>query len=133
MTLALTGVIDHCTIIITDVQQARAFYGELLGLREIAPPKTFDFIVLWYALGDSYLHLLLKEHPDTASPRHFCLRVQDIAAARQWMSHNAIPIEETVPIPGCDRFFIFDPFGNRIEILQWLQPYRPEVDGLMQT
>ena len=73
--------LDHCSVIITNVERSRRFYGELLGLREIAKPRTFDFVVIWYDLGDQHLHLLLKEQADTLSARHFALRVADIHAA----------------------------------------------------
>jgi catechol 2,3-dioxygenase-like lactoylglutathione lyase family enzyme len=121
--------IDHCSVIITDVPCAREFYGTKLGLREIAPPRTFDFVVAWYDLGGTYLHLLLKEKADSISPRHFCLHVSDIAAAREHLQSQGIRIDETVEIPGADRFFIHDPDGNRIEILQWERRYQPETDG----
>jgi glyoxylase I family protein len=121
--------IDHCTILITNLQKARQFYGELLGLQEIAPPKEFDFVALWYDLGGQYLHLLLKPEPDTVSSRHFCLLVDDVAAARARYLAVGLKVEETVRIAAADRFFLRDPDGNRVEILQWLRPYQPESDG----
>ena len=69
--------LDHCSVIITDVERSRQFYGGLLGLREINKPRTFDFVVLWYVLGNDTLHLLLKDKPETRSPRHFALRVDN--------------------------------------------------------
>jgi catechol 2,3-dioxygenase-like lactoylglutathione lyase family enzyme len=122
--------LDHCSIIITDVERSRRFYGELLGLREINSPKTFDFIVVWYDLGNQHLHLLLKDRPDTISPRHFALRVADVAAARTYFKEQGVSVDETTLIPGADRFFIRDPDGNRIEIIQWLRPYDPATDGI---
>ena len=121
--------IDHCSVIITDVARSREFYGKKLGLREIAPPRTFDFVVAWYDLGGAYLHLLLKDHADSISQRHFCLHTPDIGAVREHVVAHGIAIEETVPIPGADRFFIRDPDGNRIEILQWHRRFNPEADG----
>ena len=121
--------IDHCTILITNLEKARAFYGQLLGLREIAPPREFDFVALWYDLGGQYLHLLLKPEPDTISPRHFCLHVSDATAARAHYQQLGLRVEETVKIAAADRFFLRDPDGNRIEFLQWERPYNPEVDG----
>lgn len=118
--------LDHCSVIITDVERSRRFYGELLGLREINKPRTFDFVVLWYDLGDDTLHLLLKDKPDTRSPRHFALRVQDVGAARAYFQAKGVEVDETTLIPGADRFFIYDPDGNRIEIIQWLRPYNSE-------
>jgi catechol 2,3-dioxygenase-like lactoylglutathione lyase family enzyme len=119
--------LDHCSVIITDVERSRRFYGGLLGLKEIAKPRTFDFVVVWYDLGNQHLHLLLKERPDTLSPRHFALRVRDAAASRAYFAAQGVPFQETTPIPGADRFFIHDPDGNRIEIIQWLRPYDPSA------
>jgi glyoxylase I family protein len=122
--------LDHCSILITDMARSRQFYGELLGLREINRPKTFDFKVVWYNLGDEHIHLIVKDRPDTESPRHFALRVADVAAARAYFQSRGVPIQETTPIPGADRFFIFDPDGNRIEIIQGLQRFDPVTDGV---
>lgn len=121
--------LDHCTVLVTDLAAARAFYGVALGLTEIAPPKEFDFVAVWYDLGGQYLHLLQKPHPDTPSPRHFCLHVEDVAAAREHFRALGIPTAETTKIAAADRFFVSDPDGNRIELLQWSRPYQPETDG----
>jgi glyoxylase I family protein len=122
--------IDHVSVIITDTARARAFYGGVLGLKEIPKPRTFDFVALWYDLGGGHtLHLLKKDEPDTLSPRHFCLRVADARAAREHFRRHGLPIQETGPIPGAERFFVADPDGNRIEILQWLTPYDPAESG----
>lgn len=121
--------IDHVSVLITDVERSRRFYRDLLGLKEIAKPRTFDFVVLWFELGNQQLHLLLKEKPDPRSPRHFALRVLDVMEARRHFRARGIQPEETTPIPGCDRFFIHDPDGNRIEIIQWLEPYNPAASG----
>ena len=119
--------IDHVSVIIANAERSRRFYRDLLGLREIPPPRTFDFVVLWFDLGNHHLHLLLKDRPDTLSPRHFALRVADIGAARAYFAAQQVPIQETTLIPGADRFFIGDPDGNRIEIIQWLEPYGPKA------
>lgn len=123
--------IDHVTVLVTDVAAARAFYGGVLGLTEIAPPKEFDFVAVWYDLGGQYLHLLQKPQSDTPSPRHFCLHVEDIAAAREHVRSLGLRVDETVKIAAADRFFIRDPDGNRIELLQWERPYQPVSDGRM--
>src|SRR5437660_10209 len=122
--------IDHCSVLITDVERSRRFYRDVLGLKEIHKPRTFDFVVLWFDLGIQHIHLLLKDRPDTISPRHFALRVTDVAAARRYFQEHDIPVAETTPIPGADRFFIADPDGNRIEIIQWLRPYSSDENAL---
>ena len=123
--------IDHVSVLITDLARSRRFYGELLGLKEIPKPRTFDFVVVWYDLGNQHLHLLLKDRPDTVSPRHFarkCDRTLPREARSHFQSHG-VATHETTPIPGADRFFIADPDENRIEVIQWLQPYDPANAG----
>jgi len=128
MSLAVTQI-DHCSVIITDVERSRRFYRDILGLKEIPKPRTFDFVVVWFDLGNQHLHLLLKDRADSLGPRHFALRVNDCATARVHCRAHGIATQETTPIPGADRFFISDPDGNRIEIIQWLRPYSPEENA----
>src|SRR6266850_5842871 len=124
------GPLDHCSVLITDLAKASRFYGEVLGLKEIAKPKTFDFVVIWYDLGNGQtLHLLQKPQPDTRSPRHFALKVANAKATREHFRLHGIESQETGPIPLCGRFFVFDPDGNRIELIQWIEPYDPAKSG----
>ena len=128
MSAGITGL-DHVSVIVTDPGRSRDFYGRILGLREIPQPKTFSFQVIWYDFGPRQLHLLVKNEPDTRSPRHFALKVEDAEASRKYFRGLGITPAETTPIPGADRFFVYDPDGNRIELIQWLRPYDPEKDG----
>jgi catechol 2,3-dioxygenase-like lactoylglutathione lyase family enzyme len=126
--------LDHVSVLVTDIGASRHFYGTLLGLTEVPGPRTFEFVVLWYSLGNGqYLHLLLKDAPDVRSPRHFALAVRDVNAVRAHCRANGIPTEDTVAIPGADRCFVHDPAGNRIELIQWLRPYDPSTDGKYQV
>ena len=122
--------IHHVSIVVTDLERSRRFYGQVLGLREIPRPATFDFVVVWYDLGAQHIHLVPRETADAPSARHFALQVEDAAAAREHFATFGVPTRETTPIPGCDRFFVHDPDGNLIEIMQWFRPYRPETDGV---
>ena len=124
-----TGI-HHVSIVVTDLERSRRFYTQVLGLHEIPRPATFDFIVVWYNLGTQHIHLVPRETADPPSPRHFALQVEDATAAREHFATVGVPTRETTSIPGCDRFFVADPDGNLIEIMQWFRPYRPETDGI---
>ncbi|MFX8481541.1 hypothetical protein ABTL74_19505, partial [Acinetobacter baumannii] len=76
------------------VERSRRFYGGLLGLKEIPRPRTFDFVAIWYDLGNQHIHLLLKDRADSISPRHFALRVADAAAARAYFREHGIETSE---------------------------------------
>lgn len=121
--------IDHVTVLITDLERSRRFYRDFLGLKAIHRPRTFNFEALWFDLGDQHLHLLLKDKADTTSPRHFALRVNDVSAARNYCRDAGVDVQETTLIHGADRFFIADPDGNRIEVIQWFRPYNSEENA----
>ncbi|HEU4751512.1 MAG TPA: VOC family protein, partial [Armatimonadota bacterium] len=77
--------------------------------------------VRWFELGEQQLHLIPSDEPDVVSPRHFALHVDDCEAARRTLAERGVEIQETVPIAGAERFFIADPDGNNIEVIQWLR------------
>ncbi len=53
--------LDHSALVVSDLARARAFYGDVLGLREIPRPKNFTFGGCWFR-GDGFeLHLILEK------------------------------------------------------------------------
>jgi catechol 2,3-dioxygenase-like lactoylglutathione lyase family enzyme len=114
--------IDHVTVVVTDPERAVAFYRDVLGLQQVNSPSTFagaGLNVRWFKAGGQYVHLYIASEGDRPGPRHFALRVPDIKAAREHVVARKIPMRETTPIPGAERFFIADPDGNRIELIEW--------------
>jgi catechol 2,3-dioxygenase-like lactoylglutathione lyase family enzyme len=124
--MKLTGI-HHSSLVVTDMERARRFYGETLGLRPIPRPSNFTRPVAWFEVGEEHIHLIPSEEPDSASPRHVALHVADARAAREHLGRQGVAVEETEPIAGADRFFIRDPDGNLIELIQWFR--RWEGDG----
>ncbi|HET6382141.1 MAG TPA: VOC family protein [Armatimonadota bacterium] len=124
--MAVTGI-HHSSVVVTDVNRARQFYREALGLQELPAPSTFDFVVAWFAVGAEQIHLLLKAQADTKSPRHVALHVEDLDAMRSHLQKLGAPIRDTDPIPGASRFFTADPDGNQIELIEWTTPW-PQAD-----
>ncbi|MFO7630994.1 MAG: VOC family protein [Caldilinea sp.] len=98
---------------------ARAFYGELLGLTELAPPHTLRTLgVIWYQVGvESELHIYVEEPMgQDHSGRHFCLAVEDVESLRVRLIEAGVSVVGDVPIPDRQRYFVRDPFGNLIEL-----------------
>jgi glyoxylase I family protein len=116
--------IHHTSIVVTDRERARQFYRDVLGLTEIERPSNFTNPVVWLEVGDEHIHLIPSDHPDTQSPRHVALHVDDARAAREHLRAHGVKVEETVPIAGADRFFIWDPDGNQIELIQWTRRWQ---------
>ena len=114
--------LDHPAVVVTDVARAKAFYGGVLGLKEVPRPKSFDFPGAWFQLGPpewgQTLHLLGQPQAEPKGRRHFCLWVNDVQAAAQRLAEAGCRVgwESKYKIPGVDRFFTDDPDGNRVEI-----------------
>ena len=100
--------------------RARRFYGTQLGLREIERPRSLQGQAgLWFEVpGGSHVHLAVE--PDLAlhPRRHFALRVDDVARMRRELEAQGVRSEEATEITGWIRCYVFDPFGNKIELDQ---------------
>ncbi|GAB2603338.1 VOC family protein [Spirosoma areae] len=112
--------LDHILICIPEgkTAEARAFYGQVLKLTEI--PGTHPAGAIWFAIADIQLHLR-EEAPGNLSLRHPAFEVADLNAAKQELEQNGIVISYSSDIDGRQRFFFRDPFGNRLELLQFTQ------------
>lgn len=117
-----TTGIHHHSVIVTDLNRARAFYRDMIGLEEVPIPPAFDFSMAWFAAGDQQIHLMAAARPDSTSRRHIALPVDDIAAARRRLEGAGLPVSGATPLPGAERLFTSDPDGNRIEIICWSRP-----------
>jgi len=97
--------------------QARWFYGELLGLTEVEKPEALrGGGGAWFGP----LHVGVEEDFTAARTAHPALRVAagelDAFAARLAAAGCAVAWDDA--IPGVRRFFTFDPWGNRVELLE---------------
>jgi catechol 2,3-dioxygenase-like lactoylglutathione lyase family enzyme len=103
-------------------EAARRFYGDALGMAEVKPPSTLSAErLVWFRAGpDGHeVHVFVDEEMSARSAeQHLCLQVDDIAALRARLTEQGVPIEETTPIRNRPRFFVHDPFGNKIELTQ---------------
>jgi catechol 2,3-dioxygenase-like lactoylglutathione lyase family enzyme len=112
--------LDHIQICIPKGKEAeaRAFYSTIIGFEEV--PKTKELLAsggLWYTVAGIGFHIGTEDEVNR-SKRHPAFEVEDIAAARAHLEKNNVRIREDIPVPGQIRFSFFDPFGNRIELLQ---------------
>ena len=118
--------IQHCSVVVQNLEHAAAFYRDVLGLTEIKIPSTFKpagLKVRWFRLGSQQIHLLAGIENQPNSQHHMALQVDDAQAARVWMKEKGVEVEETILIPGADRFFVRDPDDNLIEIIEWKETY----------
>ena len=99
--------------------EARAFYGELLGLLEIEKPAALKAKGgVWFSLGQGELHVGLEEQFQPARKAHPALLVSHLPAMRALLEAAGVHIAEAEAILGVTRFYVYDPFGNRIELIE---------------
>ncbi|HEX8072119.1 MAG TPA: VOC family protein [Pyrinomonadaceae bacterium] len=104
--------------------QARAFYGGLLGLAEIEKPAPLRANGgMWFQIADIQLHIGV-EADQSKSKRHPAFEVEDVAGVRRYLEAHGVRTRDEPQLAGVARFSFFDPFDNRIELLE-----RTDNDG----
>ena len=100
-------------------EKARAFYAGLLGLAELEkPPNLAARGGVWFALGSLELHLGVEADFRPARKAHPAFLVHDLAALHARLTQAGFAPYEDEPLAGYVRFYVADPFGNRLEFLQ---------------
>ena len=103
--MSLIVGLDHVNLLIDAgadaLSQARAFYEGLLGLQQ--------------------LHLTTEKDASMVnrkSRRHPAFRVANLEALRERLEAAGIEIIAANRFPGQERFFVRDPWGNRLEFVE---------------
>lgn len=100
-------------------QQARVFYGTLLGFPEIPKPDALARRGgCWFRGPGIDLHLGIESPFTPARKAHPAFLVADLAASRAHLAQANVPTVPDDAVPGVRRFYADDPFGNRIEFIQ---------------
>jgi catechol 2,3-dioxygenase-like lactoylglutathione lyase family enzyme len=114
--------IDHVQLAIPigSEASARRFYGELLGLTEIPkPPNLAARGGAWFQCGPLQLHLGVESDFRPAKKAHPALLVSDLAGLLKTLTAAGCEVKyDSEPVQGFDRAFTYDPFGNRIELVE---------------
>ena len=109
MTLPRLIGINHVALEVSSIEDALAFYGQFfdLRLRGVAPGMAF------IDMGDQFLALSEEREQEPDDARHFGLVVDDKDAVRAALVEAEVEIE-----PG-PRLDFRDPWGNRVEIVDY--------------
>jgi catechol 2,3-dioxygenase-like lactoylglutathione lyase family enzyme len=122
-----TGVvgIDHVQVAAPGGSEAdaRRFYGELLGLEELAkPPVPAKRGGCWFRVGLQELHVGVADTFVPAAKAHPGLLVDSAEtlaelARRLIAAGSVVEWADESEIPGRRRLHTVDPWGNRLELL----------------
>jgi len=112
--------IDHVQLAMPpgEEQTARRFYRDLLELGEIPKPAQLAARGgCWFGGGGLQLHLGVEQDFRPARKAHPALRCAGYEALMAKLKAAGVDVTEANDIPGIRRSHVFDPFGNRIELI----------------
>lgn len=131
--MSLIKVIDHINVQVPPEAEAEAkrFYGQVLGMAEIVKPDNLGRRGAHYKVsGESgqELHLGIANAEDAVNnrrlQRHLGFQVYNLDAARKAVEDAGFEIEDAEAVRSearnftLKRFFVRDPGGNRLEIME---------------
>ena len=96
----------------------RVFYGDLLGLAEVAKPEPLvGRGGCWFRGSSIEIHLGVDPDFRPARKAHFAILVDDLESAKELLADHGVQISEDDFEIGFRRFYADDPFGNRLEFV----------------
>lgn len=102
-------------------EEARTFFTGVLGLQEIEkPPLLKKKGGVWFELGSYQIHIGVEEPFSPAKKAHPAFEVENLEALKMHLTEQQVSFKVDTELPGAKRIYINDPFGNRIEILEWM-------------
>jgi catechol 2,3-dioxygenase-like lactoylglutathione lyase family enzyme len=114
------NTIDHVQLAMPagEEEPARSFYRDLLGMTEGPKPAVLaERGGCWFASGSVQIHLGVEIDFRPAKKAHPALRCRDYETLTSRVRAAGIEVVADKNIPGVRRCHIFDPFGNRLELI----------------
>ncbi|MFW2440631.1 MAG: VOC family protein [Arenicellales bacterium] len=115
--------LHHVSLLVSDLQRARSFYINALGLEEDTSRPEMAFPGMWLKIGNQQIHLLCFDktasgtgfkHPGRDA--HFALAVTAISKVEEIMKRIEVPYHMSKS--GRRALFCRDPDGNGIEFVE---------------
>jgi catechol 2,3-dioxygenase-like lactoylglutathione lyase family enzyme len=125
--------IQHCALVVGDLERSRRFYGDVLGLAEIERPSNFAFAGAWFSAGNDELHLIVESDTSmragASAPggalavglvTHVALEVDDLDATLAQLRGQGVAIGggPMARGDGVEQAFVRDPDGYVIEVFE---------------
>jgi catechol 2,3-dioxygenase-like lactoylglutathione lyase family enzyme len=98
---------------------ARDFYQQILDIPEVLkPPQLAHRGGCWFERGPLKIHLGVDPDFRPVRKAHPALIVEDLKALIEKFNRRGVTVKRDEPRDGCERVYVEDPFGNRIELLE---------------
>lgn len=98
---------------------SRAFWVDAMGMSEAPKPDALAVRGgCWFRGGELEVHVGVEQDFRPATKAHPALLVTDLSALAARLEARGIAVIWDDNFPGYSRFYVSDPFGNRIELLE---------------
>jgi catechol 2,3-dioxygenase-like lactoylglutathione lyase family enzyme len=117
--------LDHVQLAIPagGEERARSFYTRILGFTEVAKPASMaGRSSIWFAAGPVNLHVGVEEDFHPAKRAHPALVVDSLDRIVAACEHAGLPTRPDTSFNNFRRVHVFDPFGNRLELMESTTP-----------
>ncbi|QCJ42277.1 glyoxalase [Bacillus sp. S3] len=102
-------------------EAARTFFAGVLGLIEVEKPEELKKRGgVWFEFGTFQLHIGVEEPFSPAKKAHPAFVVENIEELKMHLSNEKVPFTADDNLPGASRIHVHDPFGNRLEFIEWI-------------
>ena len=102
-------------------EEARRFYGEICGMQEILKPEPLRSRGgAWFQCGSQQIHIGVEADFAPAKKAHPAFVVHRLPALRERFLAHGIPVLDDTQLSNVLRFFVSDPWGNRLEFMERL-------------
>ena len=105
--------LTHVNVRVERLDDAVRFYTQVMGLEPIERADRGGRGA-WFRLGDVQVHVAEDATPQPRSKRHCAVEVTDLDEARRSARAHGAEIDQE----DAGRFWMRDPSGNRIEVVQ---------------
>lgn len=115
--------VDHIQLAapIGSEEKARLFFKDILSLQEVEKPHELKKNGgVWFSNGHVHIHVGVEKSFIPAKKAHPAFEVSDIGEFATHIREKGISIQVDDKLPGAKRFYVDDPFGNRLEFLEWM-------------
>jgi predicted enzyme related to lactoylglutathione lyase len=117
--------VDYIRVPVDDIEKAKHFYGDVLGLKRFEKLQHDDWIE--YETGNVTLAVMTPhthEYEFSAlPPATIALRVPDVAEAKAKLEAAGVEVGEMWDSGACRGAGVSDPAGNRILLHRRYAPY----------
>lgn len=99
--------------------RAREFYSGLLGIPEVPKPEALAKRGgCWFQRGDLKVHLGVEAEFRAARKAHPAFLVRGLGELVERLRAAGAEVIDDGLLPGHERVYVTDPFGNRLELVE---------------